>query len=142
MLSLSTIIFSIIAIILLKKQSKNYRNYSIEVKAIFVGLENIETIGYFSFNDYQGIIKYSPNSKEDFEEIDGKYIIYVNSYDINEFENDFILKLGYWSYYIDKVVAKIKNKELDYSNNAREFAKKFLEDFKKQKKGKKQNEKN
>ena len=136
-ISIGTIICSIVGIIMLKRQAKYYRNYSIEVKAIFVGLEFIDILGYFSFNDYQGVIKYSKNPQDKFEEINGEYIIYVDSHDIKEFENDFVYKLGYWSYYIEKVVSRFKNKELDYSDNANEFAMKFLEEFENTRKGKK-----
>lgn len=135
-----TIIFCILVIIKLVTYSKNYRNYTIELKAMFVNIKKVDTIGYFSYNDFNGIIKYSTVGKEYFEEINDEYVIYVNSYNIQEFEEDVIFKLGYWSYYIQKVKSRLKNKELDYHDNAVKNAYQLLEIVKEGKKGK--NEKN
>lgn len=136
LLSAGSILLCSIIIYKLIGYSKNYRNYSIELKTLFINVKKVETIGYFSHNDYTGVIKYSKEEKGLFEEVDGNYIIYVNSYDIKEFEEDFIFKLGYWSYYIDKVVSRYKNKELNYHENAVIHANDLLKDFQEGKKGK------
>lgn len=136
-LSMCSIILCSITIYYLKKYSKSYRNYTLELKAMFINIPNVDIIGYFSHDNYSGIIKYCEGNKPLFTIENNEYIIYVNSYNIKEFENDFILKLGYWSYYIDKVVSRIKNKELDYHDNALIYSKKLLEEFQQNKKGNK-----
>ena len=92
-------------------------------------VKNVEILGYFCHNDYTGIIKYSSDeSKPIFEEENGEYIIYLNNNKIKDCEDKFILKLGYWSYYIDKVVSRYKQQELDYHENALNYANKLLKE--------------
>lgn len=137
LISVVYIILSTICSYLLVKRFKMYRNYTLELKAFFIDyIEGIDTLGYYSHNDYCGVIKYSKESKPIFEEINGEYVIYVSSHILSEFEEEFIYKLGYWSYYIDKVVSRLKNKELDYFDNAKVYGNKILDNFKKTKKGK------
>ncbi len=136
-----SIVISSILIYRLKTQYKNYRNYSLELKAYFLDVKNVEILGYFCHNDYTGIIKYSSDeSKPIFEEENGEYIIYLNNNKIKDCEDKFILKLGYWSYYIDKVVSRYKQQELDYHENALNYANKLLKEN--MKGNKKKHEKN
>lgn len=136
LISILYLILSGLAIYFLMKRYKMYRNYTLELKAFFIDhIKGIDTLGYYSHNDYYGVIKYTKEDKPIFEENDGEYVIYVSSYNIKEFEEEFIYKLGYWSYYIEKVVSRLKNKELDYHNNAIDYGKTLLENIKNEKKG-------
>lgn len=134
--SLSTIFICSILITYLVKHYRNYRNYTLELKALFTSVGSHQILGYFSHNEYYGIIKYSNEDKPLFEKVNGEFVIYVTSHTIVEFEEEFIKKLGYWSYYIDKVESRLKNKELDYHANALNYSEELLENIIKEKKGK------
>lgn len=135
------IVVSSILIYKLKTNYINYRNYSLELKAYFTDVKNVDILGYFSHNDYHGIIKYSNEDKMSiFEEENGEYVIYLSGQNVRKIEDEFIKKVGYWSYYIDKVVSRLKNQELDYHENALKYANKLLEENLKGKK--KKHEKN
>ena len=126
--SIGITIISINLIIKLSSFKRNYRSYDLEVKAFFHKIPSKNILGFFNYNEYEGIIVFDPFEKCIFGKINSDYVIYVNVDNILEVEEDFIKKLGYWAYYIKHNASRYSQKEIDYHDNALVYADKFYQD--------------
>lgn len=120
---------SIYLIVKFINHNKCFRNYAFGTKTYFVSLLKEDILGFFEYNEFQGIIKFG-ESDMFFEKDKDSFIIYLPSKDIKTFEEEFIFKFGYWIYYIDKVESRLSSKEIDYHQNAIVNGENLVEEYK------------
>lgn len=120
---------SLYLIITFKKHYKNFRNYDFGTKTYFVNIPKQNILGFFEYNEFQGIIKCG-ESNEYFTKEDDNFIIYLNTDNVFLHEEEFIMKFGYWVYYIDKVASRLSAKETNYHEGAIAHGEQLLAQFK------------